>query len=296
MVDKYLIDNYNMPTMAEVMELQEVVVEALKESAEVHSALGESGKEPIQKNQFGETALRADWEAEETILNYLKQQKVPIRVISEEHGVVEVCKSPLYLGILDGIDGTNPYKAGNGRYGTMFGIFKGTDPYYHDYLVSGILEYPSTDILIASKGEGAFVLSSGIRKPISSSMVAILDHESTKIYVDGYFEVNIKTFEKQLRDFKHLTIGRPGVWGASSIYYADLVRGRVDLVGECTRKKNLEIAIAYGLIKEAGGVMVDEQGEDLGSKRYLEFGQKEDEHLPVLSAASFSLAQKLISL
>jgi fructose-1,6-bisphosphatase/inositol monophosphatase family enzyme len=40
---------------------------------------------------------------------------------------------------------------------------------------------------------------------------------------------------------------------------------------ECTRKGNLEIAVAYGLIREAGGVMTTADGEDLGPKGYQTF-------------------------
>lgn len=61
---------------------------------------------------------------------------------------------------------------------------------------------------------------------------------------------------------------------------------------ECTRKGNLEIAVAYGLETEAGAVIVDMKGEDIGDKRYLDFGQKEQ--LPIITASTQDLALRLI--
>ena len=90
--------------------------------------------------------------------------------------------------------------------------------------------------------------------------------------------------------FKDLTIG---FIGSSAIYYADLANGKVDAVIECTRKNNLEIAIAFGLIREAGGVMLLADGSSIGPKQYKTFGQSE--HLPVISAATKRLGKELVA-
>ena len=50
--------------------------------------------------------------------------------------------------------------------------------------------------------------------------------------------------------------------------------------------------MGYGIIKEAGGVMVDIDGKDIGTKKFLEWGQKEA--LPVISAANIDLAWQVI--
>ncbi|MBX4210746.1 hypothetical protein KW783_02115, partial [Candidatus Parcubacteria bacterium] len=75
-------------------------------------------------------------------MDFLREQNIPIRVIAEEHGVVDITANPRYLGILDGLDGSSVYKKarGTGRYGTMFGIFDTTDPTYQYYVASGIME------------------------------------------------------------------------------------------------------------------------------------------------------------
>lgn len=71
-----------------------------------------------------------------------------------------------------------------------------------------------------------------------------------------------------------------------------VAEGLADFALECTRKGNLEIAAAYGLIKEAGGAMVDLEGNDISDQKYLVFGTKEN--VPIITAATAKLAQKLV--
>ncbi|KKQ75916.1 MAG: hypothetical protein US96_C0002G0029, partial [Candidatus Woesebacteria bacterium GW2011_GWB1_38_5b] len=94
--------------------------------------------------------------------------------------------------------------------------------------------------------------------------------------------------------FKKLFIGSPENSGSSCKYYSDLISGKIDVVIECTRKRNLEIAAAYGLVREAGGVMVDILGRDLEKMSYLEFYQSDDKHFPIISAANSGIIRKLL--
>lgn len=270
---------------------ERIALDSLRRALFVHDNLGETGEELVQKNQFEETALKVDIECEKAILDFLRESKIPIRVISEEHGQVDITENPRYLGILDGLDGSNVYKKerGRARYGTMFGIFDTTNPSYSDYLFSGIMEHSTKKLFVAQRNGGAFVVEGDKRTPIHSSGRTQLDPD-TQIYIDEYFEINRDTFSNRLRDFKPKS--RDFSAGSSSVHYADVASGAADLALECTRKNNLEIAIAYGLETEAGAVMVDLDGVSIGDKKYLEFGQKEK--LPIITAATRELAEKLL--
>lgn len=266
---------------------ERIALDSLRRALSVHDNLGEAGEELVQKNQFGETALRVDIECEKTILDFLKEAGVPIRVISEEHGQVDITENPRYLGILDGLDGSSVYRKerGRARYGTMFGIFDTTNPSYSDYLVSGIMEHSTRRLFVAQRNGGAFVVEGDKRTPIHSSGRTQLDPVA-QIYIDEYFEINRETFSKKLKGFN------THYGGSSSVYYADVASGVADLALECTRKNNLEIAIAYGLETEAGAVMIGLDGASIGDKKYLEFGQKEK--IPIITAATRGLAEKLL--
>jgi fructose-1,6-bisphosphatase/inositol monophosphatase family enzyme len=277
----------------EVSKIRRIGNSALKKAFEAVRNLGASGIEEFRKNQYGDVALRGDIEAETAILNVLKESKLQIKVLSEEHGTTVIGNNALYLGILDGVDGSGVYKKDRlgGRYGTMFAVYKGTDPTYDDYLYGGIMEHVSGKLYFASKGEESWIIENERKKRLRCSGAVRLDNRS-RLYADTNFDevyevCVVSTFIRHLKncDLKCMR--------SSAIHYADLSAGNVDGVIEATRKGNLEIAVAFPLIREAGGVIFDVNGQSLGDKKYNEFGQKD--HLIVISAATSSLANDILS-
>lgn len=280
----------------EIDELTHLSNEVLKRTYTSHKRLGIKGLEETRRNQFDELTLDADWDAEEIIIKTFEEYGVPITIVSEEHGKVELGNE--FLGILDGLDGTNRYRAfmagdTTTRYGTILGIFKGTNPNYDDYLTSSVMEHPTRRLFFASKGKGAFVVNIDDSKPIDVKVSSARRFDNkTRILVDYYpseyefHKMVIKPYVDRLEGFNWKTLC------SSEAHYADLASGEVDIVLECTRKGNLEIAIAYGLVTEAGGIMVAKGGNIMGSKKYFEFGQKE--FIPVITASTQELVRDFL--
>jgi len=269
--------------------LEKFAVSGLQKAYQILEELGLAGEEKIQKNQFGETALRADIEAEEVVIDVLNAAHIPIRIISEEHGIVDIGEEPAFLAILDGLDGSNVYatQRKQGRYGTMLAIFSNVDPVYDDYLFSGVMIHsPRQELFYSQKGRGCFLHLSGESRRIRCSNTKTLI-ENTKIYIDEYFEVNRDQFSRRLIGFDTKSAY------SSAVHYTDVAVGSADAALECTRKQNLEIAVAFGLISEAGGAMVTLDGVSLGRKLYRTFGQ--DEHIPVVTASTAELASSIIN-
>lgn len=276
----------------EIDELTQLSNEALKRAYTSHKRLGVKGLEERRRNQFGELILDADWNAEEIIIKIFEEYGVPITIVSEEHGKVELGNE--FLGILDGLDGTNRYRAfmagdTTARYGTMLGIFKGTNPSYEDYLTSGVMEHSTRRLFFASKGKGAFVVNLDDGKPIDVKVSSARRFDNkTRILVDYYpseYEFHktiIKPYVDKLEGFNFRTLR------SSAAHYVDLASGEADLVFECTRKGNLEIAVAYSLVTEAGGVIVTADVSSIGPKKYFEFGQRE--YIPIISAPTLELS------
>lgn len=279
-----------------IERIKKIGIEALQNAFRRHNALRKKGLDPVHKNQFGDTALTGDIACEKAVLDVLEKDNLPIVVHSEEHGIKSVGNKPEYLGVLDGIDGSTVYKNefGEGRYATMFGIFSGINPKYNDYLFSGIMEHATGRLFYAVKGKGAFVLENGHTKPIHCKGTKQLDPEKVKIFADSDFD---KIFQLDLIEAvaKHLPEFDITTLHATAAHHSSLVNGEVDAVIEYTRKGNLEIATSFGLITEAGGAMVTLDGASLSDKKYLEFGQGRDVHIPIISAATDSLALNLIN-
>jgi len=279
--------------MVDVDKLVKLGIKALENAYKIHEKLGDNGLESVQKNPYGEKSLVGDIEAEKAVIDTFKDANIPLRIISEEHGQVDLSDKPQYLAVLDGLDGTKVYKTarGKGRYGTMFGIFTNLNPSYDDYIFSGVMEHSSRKLYYAIKNNGGFLLQKGKRYPLRCTSTSKLG-DLTVIYVDFEFDKNRnRTFIQDTYLSKlegHNLLHEK----SSAIHYVDLAQGKADLVLECTRKGNLEIAVAYGLINEAGGVIVTIDGISIGKKKYLVLGQ--DKYIPIISASTMGLARELI--
>ena len=272
-------------------QIAEIGIKTLRAAKILHDELGEDGLTQIPSpNQFGEQALKADVEAEKVVLKLLKESGLPIRVISEEHGITDLTEKPKLLGILDGIDGTSRYKAGRDRlrYATMLGLASNLNPTYKDYVFSGIMEHATNRLWIGIRGQGSFLVDpNGNRMQIHTSPKTVFDN-SVQIYATPKYNDTAKKYLTNLSaNFQTQEVL------SAAISYVDIASGQADLEVEVTRKRNLEQMIAYGLITEAGGVMVDENGKSIGNQRYLRWGQEESRLL--VTAATPTLAHNFLN-
>lgn len=290
-------------------ELERQAVEAVRgglmASFDVHESLGAEGVSSMQQNRFGETALVADVRAEEAVLSALTSVGARIKVFSEEHGQIilngENESGITLLGVLDGLDGSSVYQKerGVGRYGTMFALFANDNPRYRDYLAAGIMEHSTGRLFLASKGNRLSITdvrTDEVTYPatrdtseVSEKLVAFVDNGKVEPEnrLFGYFDQNEQIFARPLNKIGVQTQRT----GSSAAYYAAVAAGEADMVGEATRKGNLEFASAYAVVTAAGGVMQTLEGVDLGAQSFRTFGQ--EGHVPILTAANAGLAHNL---
>lgn len=281
-----------------------LVVDALTAAYRNHQALGHEGLEEIKKNQFGDTALRGDVEAEATVLEVLRQSGVSFTVKSEEHGEIAIGHDDItrLLAVLDGIDGSAVYKKqyDTGLYGTLLALYGG--PRYDDYLAAGIMLHATGQLLIAENGKGAQCIDMHTHDAtMLHTNKAALTPDSI-IFVDTYPD-NTPDPAASLYDYftgNHITFVQPleaagyttRYTGSSASYYALLSMGEAAMIGESTRKGNLEYATAYPLVREAGGLVVQaSNGEDIGPQLFLDYGQAS--HIPLVSIANTTVLQQL---
>lgn len=274
---------------SELGELHKIGIEALANAKRRHDELGDKGLERVQENQFGETALLGDIECERAIFEVLRKYKVPIRIISEEHGVTDITENPVLLGIVDGIDGTVNYRnsRGRGRYGTILGIFSNLDPTYGDYDFSGIMEHSTNLLYYALPNQGSFRtdLTSGETRVLKTSGITRQEEIALLYHSLGYNDISRRYLN-----------GLPDLFPSEEISslaatYIDLSSGRAEAIMDVTRKGNLEQMAAFGLIQEAGGVMITLDGESVARQNYSVFGQRES--IPLITATSMELALSL---
>ncbi|MBT7902725.1 hypothetical protein HN587_02605 [Candidatus Woesearchaeota archaeon] len=279
--------------MTDIKKLVEISIQALENAYKIHEELGDKGLKSVQKNEHGDTSLVGDIEAEKAVIDIFKNASIPLRIISEEHGQVDLSDNPKFLAVLDGLDGTSVYQKarGKGRYGTMFDIFSNINPNYSDYIFSGVMEHSSKILYYAVKSKGGVLIKNNKSMSLTCSSTDKLD-SSTKIYVDQFFDGKRKItfiFDNFISKLDGYNLLRQD---SSAIHYVDLSNGKADLVLECTRKGNLEIGVAFGLVNEAGGVIVTKDGVSIENKKFLVLGQ--NKFIPIISASNMKLAHELI--
>ncbi len=278
----------------------EIVIEGLLRAYKNHHLLGKEGLTEMGRNKKGDTTLRADYEGEEIVINTAKEYGLPIKIISEEHGIVKLGNG--LVGLADGIDGTNRYRAymagdNKARFGTMFGILNGSDPRHEDYLASGVMEHPTNRLVVAIKDQGVFVIDPVTRKRTSVNAPFRQTLERDRIRCNAYptakhYQVIDDTF---LKTFPEMNLTTPPVdlW-SSEAHYVDFAVGDADWVFDCTFGPKEEETLAYAFVKERGGVMVSLDGKDIGRQKYFGFHYNSDEYVPLISAPSERLAKKLV--
>lgn len=272
------------------------IADGLKRAYLNHKALGEAGKERVgdSTNQFKDQPLRGDLKAESQVLSGLrawaKASGSFIKVKSEELGYTESGKvqGKHYLAVLDGLDGTGNYKTpGEFSYGTMVAVAESETPTYEDFVASGIMLPEESWIILAIKGVGVFVHELDSDKTVKLPKFGDEDFNDKRILADNYFKE-----AKALLGDKQESWPRTGSTAASIAAIATngvlpnwkyprmnlAWQGLVDV----TRKGNLEQPVVYRIIRELGGLMITDKGEDVGDKSFLTWGQSEK--LPIIIA------------
>jgi len=293
------------PINPELLKNAEIAVRrGLVQSYYLHEELGEAGTEARQQNEFGDTAMAMDIFSEKVMLESLEQLPYRFLVRTEEHGELEVNEhlgGPRYLAVMDGLDGSSVYEKHRNEagYGPMFAIFSNDNPTYDDYVVSGIMMLSSGEMLIAKKGEK--LVSENVRTGEKSEPRAaqndvlngnaIVFADQSKVDPSNSL-YKFFTLNGQVADTLHKHVNfviPPRRTGSTAANIVDIATGEATLDIGATRKGNLEFASAYGILKAAGAVMETEGGIDLGTKRFLEFGQ--DDNILVLAAANKDIAK-----
>ncbi len=281
----------------------QIVINGLTATYNVHETLGPDGVEAKLQNRFGETALAADVNAEAVLIDALHTMGRPVLVHSEEHGIFEIntgLAGQRLLAVMDGLDGSSVYQKerGTGRYGTMFALFENDNPNYADYVAAGIMLHSQATLLLAVRGQSLRAInlkSSETSYPRTDKQARLVPGavvftekatapEGSSLY--DYFRLNTALAER-IETGAGLQTRRSGST-AGNVSAVALGEAAMDV--SATRKGNLEFATAFPVVTAAGGVVETIDGEDLGDKSFLDFGQRT--HVPVIVAANRAVADQ----
>ena len=188
-----------------------------------------------------------DLAAERAILDILQKEYPDFGILAEESEPV-TSASP-YTWVVDPLDGTRNYASGIGHFCTVVALSHGNDP------VLGITYDPIREELYsAERGLGAFL--NGERLSISENQ----ELSQSLLCCDmGYVD---EKAGQAIDLIRHLWPGMLTIrlMGSSALGVAYAAAGRVDLYFHHSLSP-WDIAAGLVLVREAGGIVVDKQGQ-----------------------------------
>lgn len=238
------------------MEVIEVIKEAsrrvyanVKDLAGTDDAAGDFGT-----GAGGDISRNIDVTAEKTVLDYLREINFECVVLGEECGRVELSDWPKGFIIMDAIDGS-----ANAVRGVPF--FCCSLAFAKEEKLSSITDGVVTDLTNgnmywASKGKGAFLNENRINVHVEEPVYRIVG-----VNASG---ADAKLLEKLQPIFEHHNHIRH--LGANALEMALFARGLMDVFIDLRKKIRIQdIAAGYLIVKEAGGLLLDENLEPLDS-------------------------------
>jgi len=214
--------------------------------------------------------------AEDTVIDYIKDKGLEIKLISEEVGEIEFCTAPKYTMILDPIDGTTNAVKGLPFFSTSIAIAKGET--IDDLMFGYVRNYLANETFYVNQ-EGAFYNN----KKSRSSTCKLLGNALISVY--SYSYVNYNSIRRILDKIRKMRL-----FGAISLELTYVgcskLDGLIDLRGHL---KITDIAAGILFLKKAGGVYTDAYGEALSEKLNIETGYS------LIASSNELLHQKILN-
>ncbi len=242
--------------MDSLIETLSAIADAVKKAVDLIPTLEERGKD-VEMGADGTPTSEVDKIAENTVLDFIIRNNVPLNVLSEEIGYVDNGYEDVL--VLDPIDGTSNCIAGVPLYTISMAVGKGSLSKCHTAYLRNLATGES---MWAKKGEGAF--KDGRR-------IHVRELNPKEMFVMIY--VGNGSDPKAFDLVKRVPSSRS--YGCSSLEMALIAEGQADafyMHSEILSRgiRVVDIAASYLLLKEAGGYIYDLDGKEFDMPLSLE--------------------------
>ena len=200
----------------------------------------------------GDISRNIDMIAEKTVLDYLKEINFECIVLGEECGRVELSDNPKGFVIMDAIDGS-----ANSVRGVPFfcsSLAFATENKLSSIKDGVITNLSNGEMYWASKDKGSFFNDSKIHVYDKEPIYKIVG-----INTSGATSEMMKKLHPIFEQHNHTRH-----FGANALEMAMFARGLMDIFIDLRKKIRIQdIAAGYLIVKEAGGLLLDEKFESL---------------------------------
>ncbi len=226
---------------------------------EVNSTFGsDQAKKIVGEGVGGDMTLHIDRRAEDIVIKFLERKKIPCILVSEECGIKIIGENPEDYVVLDGIDGTSnairriPF--------ISISIAHATEPYLHAVDVGLVMDLVRGITFSAEKGKGAYEDGH------------LLEPSSITSLMEGIFSVKLPVNMKRKEIQRDITRLMPLIsnmrklrqLGSVALEICYVASGRLDACVDLRHKiRATDLASAYLIVREAGGVMFTPEGNEV---------------------------------
>ena len=230
-----------------------VMVKACRKAAKILIRdFGEVEKLQVSLKGPGDFVTVSDKKVEKILIDELQRARPNYSILSEEIGLIK--KDEEFKWIIDPIDGTANFLHGIPHFGISIGLERNKE------IICGIIYDPfKNEMFFAEKGNGSYLNNQRMRVSARSKLMDCI------IFTGGpTYKSNDEDKKLSLKEYEKLSskVGIPlRKMGSASLDMAYVAAGRCD--GFWQRNLNYwDIAAGIILVKEAGGFVMDFNGND----------------------------------
>jgi fructose-1,6-bisphosphatase/inositol monophosphatase family enzyme len=277
------------------LEREKLVLDLLEEIQREYSRLvnDDSKIDNLREKDF---VTEIDEEIRNQIEKFFRSQPGKFKLETEEKINFEKNpEKPDYTVIIDEMDATHHLIEQEGPFGTVFGIAEGSNPKFSDILASGFIDLRNNKKYWALRNKGAFLSHKGRKEKIeTSNKMNFGEGLETKVLLQQGFlaqrpEIAKEAWKRWCNDY-----------GSQGKHYAMIASGRRDVyitgghsnIGAKPSNTAEEAAGMYLIIKEAGGPVLNWEGESIQDTR---IGMAAGKNHDIVAAATQDLAESVIN-
>jgi len=233
-------------------------------------------KIPLGTGAAGDKTFPIDRRAEDIIISGLDSLGEPCTVISEEAGFVDVRGGGLRV-IVDPVDGSKNAVAGIPFFCTSIAVASGEA--MDSIFISYIINLLTGDEFWAERSLGAFMNGSRITAQ-EDDLLSLVAYEAQLPARDLPFMIPLLSGARKTRCF-----------GSTALDLAYLASGAISVFVCPSPSRSFDFAAGWLLVKEAGGIITNTEGEDIGD---VLFGLGKSS--PLLASGNAGLHRRALSL
>lgn len=238
---------------------------AIKMADQVEKAVAplvgtEEAGEIIKMGADGTPTKLIDLVAEDEAIGVLESTMRPVRIISEEIGIMDVNpdeeSSPRILFVVDPLDGTSNAIRNIPFYGISIAVAENASgeapPSLDDIFMGFVKNFATGDLYWAIKDGGAFMNDQRIRPSAQSS----LDKTSLGAFIYGTRFQRVDNICRVIR--------RMRILGSVALELSYVANGAYDAFMDLRENlRVVDIAASKLIVEEAGGIVTDQKGEGI---------------------------------